>query len=72
MRDPRQAKRSSTGEIMRSGFLPSNRCGYCGRKPILLYTDMFKAMKNKYPIGILGATGMVGNVLSSFWSAIPV
>ncbi len=25
-----------------------------------LYTGMFKAMRNKYPIGILGATGMVG------------
>ncbi len=27
---------------------------------ILLYTGMFKAMKTKLPIGILGATGMVG------------
>jgi aspartate-semialdehyde dehydrogenase len=27
---------------------------------ILLYTGVFRAMKNKYPIGILGATGMVG------------
>jgi aspartate-semialdehyde dehydrogenase len=29
-------------------------------EPILLYTGEFKAMKNKLPIGILGATGMVG------------
>jgi len=28
--------------------------------PILLYTGVFMAMKTKYPIGILGATGMVG------------
>ncbi len=27
---------------------------------ILLYTGMFKTMQKKYPIGILGATGMVG------------
>ncbi len=30
------------------------------RTPILLYTGVFKAMRNKLPIGILGATGMVG------------
>jgi aspartate-semialdehyde dehydrogenase len=29
-------------------------------EPVLLYTGEFKAMKNKLPIGILGATGMVG------------
>jgi aspartate-semialdehyde dehydrogenase len=28
--------------------------------PILLYTGVFMAMKTKYPIGILGATGRVG------------
>ncbi len=28
--------------------------------PILLYTGVFKAMQTKHPIGILGATGMVG------------
>ena len=28
--------------------------------PILLYTRVFTAMKNRQPIGILGATGMVG------------
>ncbi len=27
---------------------------------ILLYTEVYRAMKTKYPIGILGATGMVG------------
>ncbi len=27
---------------------------------ILLYTGVFRTMKSKYPIGILGATGMVG------------
>ena len=27
---------------------------------ILLYTKGFRPMQNKYPIGILGATGMVG------------
>jgi aspartate-semialdehyde dehydrogenase len=29
-------------------------------KPLFLYTRWLKAMKNKLPIGILGATGMVG------------
>jgi aspartate-semialdehyde dehydrogenase len=29
-------------------------------EPILLYTGVITEMKNKYPIGILGATGMVG------------
>ena len=29
-------------------------------EPFLLYTGVSTAMKNKYPIGILGATGMVG------------
>ena len=28
--------------------------------PILLYTELLKAMQTKQPIGILGATGMVG------------
>jgi len=27
---------------------------------VLLYTGVFKVMQNRYPIGILGATGMVG------------
>jgi aspartate-semialdehyde dehydrogenase len=30
------------------------------QKPILLYTGELTVMKNKQPIGILGATGMVG------------
>jgi aspartate-semialdehyde dehydrogenase len=29
-------------------------------KPLLLYTKVFMALKNRLPIGILGATGMVG------------
>ncbi len=29
-------------------------------EPILLYTERFTTMQKKYPIGILGATGMVG------------
>jgi aspartate-semialdehyde dehydrogenase len=28
--------------------------------PVLLYTELFMTMKTRYPIGILGATGMVG------------
>jgi aspartate-semialdehyde dehydrogenase len=41
------------GEDQFAGKLPAS-----GR--VLLYTEMFKAMKTKLPIGILGATGMVG------------
>ena len=33
---------------------------FYGREPILLYTGVFTIMQRKYPIGILGATGMVG------------
>jgi aspartate-semialdehyde dehydrogenase len=32
----------------------------CFSEPILLYTGVFKAMQTRHPIGILGATGMVG------------
>jgi aspartate-semialdehyde dehydrogenase len=32
----------------------------CGAAPILLYTEVFMAIHTKLPIGILGATGMVG------------
>ena len=32
----------------------------CLAEPALLYTGVFIVMQNKYPIGILGATGMVG------------
>jgi aspartate-semialdehyde dehydrogenase len=32
----------------------------CGKMAILLYTGMFMAITSKFPIGILGATGMVG------------
>jgi aspartate-semialdehyde dehydrogenase len=31
-----------------------------GARPALLYTGVFNAMQKKHPIGILGATGMVG------------
>ena len=40
--------------------LPHSSALFAKAEPILLYTGVFKAMQNKYPIGILGATGMVG------------
>ncbi len=42
------------------GCLPPADAAFCGREPILLYTGVFTTMQRKYPIGILGATGMVG------------
>src|ERR1035437_7007898 len=40
---------------------PARACAEIAQSaPFLLYTGVYKAMKTKYPIGILGATGMVG------------
>src|ERR1035438_8712752 len=59
-RNARQAERSAAARLMRRCSAPHTDQGFCMAAPILLYTRMSTAMETKHPIGILGATGMVG------------
>ena len=50
-----------TREVLAIGILSRSDARDFGlTNPVLLYTEVFMAIKNKLPIGILGATGMVG------------
>ena len=45
---------------MPNAIAPGLHRVFAESEPVLLYTGVSTTMKNKYPIGILGATGMVG------------